>query len=395
MDHYPYIIVGAGIAGVKAAEAIRGIDPSGPILLLSSENRLPYKRTKIDKHLSGGFSRDDFILYPSSWYGEMGIELQCGTRIASLLPGEKRIVTERGQQFSFAGLLLSTGAQHTVPEQLKDKTDLFHIVRSAREAESVIETLGTASRVTVLGGGIQGVEMADQCLQAGKEVILVHRGSHILSKHLPEDYARELESEFIAAGLKIFSGNTIGDLERTGSRKLIVHVKGQSLAADLLLVSVGVKPDTRLAREAGIEVDGGIVINDRFETSAEAVFAAGDCARMRSGYFTELWHGAEYQGTLAGKSMAGSPEPFVPKQFRLKCEVLNTYLFSQNFDRSGKLVRKEFNGGGIRQTWFIEDGTVRGVVMKNDKDRAKIYEKAVYERWPLDRVTEELSIGRH
>lgn len=393
MSYYPYLIVGAGIAGVKAAEAIRTVDRSGSILLLSAEDRLPYKRTKIDKHLHCGFQRDQFILHPRSWYVERNIDVRLNARVRELFPDQKRVVTEDGSLFHYDKLLLATGADHTLPERLGDRPQLFCCVRSINQAESVAGRLAEASHVTVLGGGVQGVEMADQCLKAGKGTTLIHHGPYFVPKHFPPDFSSDIAAGFRRAGADICLDSTIVDLNRSGSGRLSVDIGSRTLETDLLLVSIGARPSIDLARRAGIQTDHGILINDRFETSAASIYAAGDNTRMADGYATELWHGAEYQGLLAGKSMAGYPQAFAPKVFRLKCEVLDAYYFSQNYARSSHLEQHRFTSGAVKQTWFVEADTVCGVVMKNDKARAKAYEKAILEGWSLGRVLEQLGVS--
>jgi NADPH-dependent 2,4-dienoyl-CoA reductase/sulfur reductase-like enzyme len=392
MNHHTYLIVGAGIAGVKAAEAIRTVDRNGSILLLSEEDRLPYKRTKIDKHLHCGFQRDQFILHPPSWYEERNIDLLLNARVRDLLPDQKVVLTEDGGRHHYEKLLLSTGADHTLPGGLEDRRQLFHCIRAIHQAESVAGLLVEASHVTILGGGVQGVEMADQCLKAGKSTTLIHNGPHLMGKHLPPEFSLEVAGAFTQARADIYLDSTVVDLNRSGAGRLSVDIGRRSFQTDLLLVSVGARPATRLAQRAGLKTDHGIVINGRFETSLTSIYAAGDNTRMENGYATELWHGAEYQGILAGKSMAGSPQDFIPKAFRLKCEILEAYYFSMNYARSKHLEPRRFTSGAVQQTWFVEADTVRGVVMKNDKARAKTYEKAICEGWSLGRVLEQLGL---
>jgi nitrite reductase (NADH) large subunit len=213
-----------------------------------------------------------------------------------------------------------------------------------------------------------------------------------MGKHFPPDYSEDIAHAFARAGADIYLEATIVDLNRSGNGRLFVDIGGRSFQTDLLLVSVGARPAIRLAQRAGLNTDHGIVINERFETSVQSIYAAGDNARMKSGYATELWHGAEYQGLLAGKSMAGNPDVFEPKAFRLKCEILDAYYFSMNYTRVKHQEQRGFTAGASKQIWFVAADKVRGVVMKNDKARAKTYEQAIYEEWPMDRVVERLGI---
>jgi NAD(P)H-nitrite reductase large subunit len=389
---YDYVIVGAGIAGIRAAETIRDSDSSRSILVLSSEDRLPYKRTKIDKHLHCGFSRDQFTLHQHSWYDEHCVELKQNSRVVSLLPAQKKVLLEGGTTYHYGKLLLSTGAEQIIPEELKARPELYCVVRSIKEAEAVMDLISSASHVTIVGGGVQGVEMADQVLKAGKHTTLIHRGSALLDKQFPLTYGEDIAEKLMQAGADIRFQSQITGVCRLTDGHIHVHTQNHLFKTDLILLSIGVRPCTGLAENAGIRTNNGIIVNENFETSIKDIYAAGDNARMEDGYSTELWHAAEYQGMLAGHSMTGTPLPFDSKRFRLKCEIQKSYYFSHNYGRSRKLKQQSFSSGDVHQTWFVESDRVQGVVMKNDKTRAKLYQAAVSEGWTMERVKEELCL---
>ena len=368
------------------------MDTDGSILLLSSEDRLPYKRTKIDKHLHSGFSRNQFTLHQQSWYDEHSITLKTNSRVITLQPAQKIIILEDQTTCTYEKLLLSTGAKPIIPEIMQEQSNLFHVVRSIGEAETAIKMISSVSHVTIIGGGVQGVEMADQVIKAGKGTTLIHRGPTLLNKHFPVAYGKDMVAKFGKAGADIRLHSQIKRVEQSTDKRVLVYIDDQVFKTDLIFVSIGVRPSVELAESAGIHTDNGIVVNANFETSRKNIFAAGDNTRMENGYTTELWHAAEYQGIMAGHSMAGNPVPFDSRIFRLKCEILDSYYFSHNYARSKSLEKHSISNGDVNQTWYVDSGIVKGVVMKNDKPRAKSYEAAVLEGWSIDRALRELSI---
>jgi nitrite reductase (NADH) large subunit len=201
-----------------------------------------------------------------------------------------------------------------------------------------------------------------------------------------------LAEKLIRTGAEIRFQSQVTGAGRSADRRIDVSAENHRFETDLILVSIGIRPADGLAESAGVRTNRGIIINESFETSIKDIYAAGDNTRTEAGYSTELWHAAEYQGILAGHSMAGNPQPFAARLFRLKCEVQGSYYFSLNYRDSRNLEQQSTGTAEVRQTWFVESDRVRGVVMKNDRERAKLYEAAVAAGWSMDRVRNELRL---
>jgi len=338
--------------------------------IITREDRIPYKRTKIDKHLVKGFERDDFALHPEGWYENMGINLLLNTDVVSLDPDAKTLELAGGETIGWGKLLLATGASPRssgVPGAVT--------LRSAADAEEArLEMLelmdqGEKGKVLVIGGGVQAVEMADQALQLGLTVSLAFREKLIMERRLPPALAQRITDTARSQGIEIIS-------EKESFEDLASKV-------DLILESVGVVSEITLAKRAGLKVGRGILVDPSLRTSHADIYAAGDCAELPGESIAELWHAADDQGSLAGYSMAGRAVSVSHQLYRLKCEVFDQYYFSMGVKSgNGEMTVKD----DIQAHWYLEEDRVVGVAMFGDKSRAKSYEKIVNQEWTFDRA---------
>lgn len=362
---YQYLIVGAGAAGLAAAQELRALQPQASLALVNGEDRLPYKRTKLSKFLAQGFERDDFAVHPAAWFSENRIDLLSGLRVNHLDPDRRTAVLSDGQALRFSQVLLALGS---VGRNLPAPG-----LREAAEAEVLRQRWIQESTITILGGGILGVEMAEQAALMGKKVMLFSRTGVLMKSDL---------TPYASARLKAL-------LE---SRGILVTV-GTSALPEIQAAALGSPPRIDLAKHAGLAFDLGIKVDERFRTSHPAVWAAGDCAQLPGGHVCHLWHEAEAQGQWAARDMAGqgSHWPYVP--YREKLEVFGDYYFSMTSDVRSPFREVTFpgiDGGEVYQAWYGSPEKVSGVVMAGDKERTKTYEKAVREGWTWEKIQEGL-----
>jgi NAD(P)H-nitrite reductase large subunit len=391
--HWDIIVVGNGIAGFSAAKAAREKSADRSVLLVGEEDRLPYKRTKLSKSIASGFERDAFQLRPADWYASHGIELMVGRRVTAIDVEGHRLALDGGAILSWDKLVLATGATPVRPAFVPDDLPQVFLFRSAALTDRLIAALRTAQVACVVGMGVLGVEVAAELVTMNKEVRLVGDCDQLMPRQLNRTAAEMLQTEFATRGVELVFRGRVADLADGGARALRLHLRERSLQADVCVFCVGVMPNVSLAAGAGLRVGRGILVDERMGTSHPDVYAAGDVSEHTDGTVTGLWHAAESQGGIAGANAVGGDltNPGLP--FRLKCEVFGRYFFSV-----GKPPEKAADGfdleehttGSMYRCLYLRDGLLHGVVMVDDADRAKAYERAVRERWTRERTLREL-----
>ncbi len=323
-----FVIVGASLAGAKAAETLRTEGFDGRVVLLGEEAARPYERPPLSKaYLRGESDFDAAAVHGDDYYAANDIELRTSTTVTALDTQASRVTLASGEVIAYDRLLLATGA---VPRRLSVPGAALagvRYLRSVADADELRRDVAAASRVVVIGAGWIGAEVAASARQLGASVAIVELGSVPLERVLgPEVGAvyRDLHAEH---GVDLHFGVGVGSL---GGREAVEEVRltdGTVLAADLVVVGVGATPRTELAEAAGLALENGIVVDEHLGTSAPGVYAAGDVANSFHPLYgqrvrLEHWSAALNQGPVAAKNMLGKPTVYdkVP------------YFFSDQYD---------------------------------------------------------------
>jgi 3-phenylpropionate/trans-cinnamate dioxygenase ferredoxin reductase subunit len=305
------VIVGAGLAGAKAAEALRSEGFEGRIVLLGAEAEAPYERPPLSKdYLRGESPRAEARVHPEGFYAEHEIELRTETTVESIDTAAREVVVAGGERIAYERLLLATGAEPRRLEVPGSELAGIHYLRDLDDADRLAAALAEGRRLTVIGAGWIGAEVAASARQKGLEVAVVEQAelplAHVLGPELGAIYAEIHRDHGVAlhtsARLDAFEGS-----ERVESVRL---AGGRSLESDLVVVGVGVTPRTALAERAGLPLDNGVVVDQSLETSVPGVFAAGDVANAWHPFYerhlrVEHWANALHQPEVAARAMLG------------------------------------------------------------------------------------------
>jgi 3-phenylpropionate/trans-cinnamate dioxygenase ferredoxin reductase component len=329
-----FVIVGAGLAGAKAAETLREEGYDGRVVLLGAEEELPYERPPLSKeYLRGEAERASTAVHEAGFYAEHDIELRTGTAVTGLDVGARELELESGERLPFDRLLLATGAE---PRRLRvpgAELDGVHPLRTLADSDALRERLDMGGRLVVVGAGWIGSEVAASARQRGLDVTIVAPEAVPLERvlglevggvyrDLHRDHGVELRMQ---AGVAAFEG--AGRVERVRLQD------GTAIVCDAVVAGVGAMPCTGLAEAAGLAVENGVLVDGRLESSVSGIFAAGDVAnhlhpalgRLR----VEHWDNALHQGPAAARAMLGSEEPY----------ARTPYFFSDQYD-----VGMEYSG---------------------------------------------------
>ncbi|MFO7780714.1 MAG: FAD-dependent oxidoreductase [Spirochaetia bacterium] len=393
-DKHDLVIVGGGIAAVSAAEAFRERDEHGSILILSEEDRAPYRRTKLSKRIVDGFETDELAIYPAEWYEERRIDLETNRKIVAVDPDAHEVEDADGNRYAYGKLVLATGGAPVFPGTIPaGETGSFFVLHSARDAERIMKAARKAKKVLISGMGVLSVEIAWELHRLGKKITLVGATPQLMPRQLNLRAAEMLESLLADAGVRLHFQEEILSFERRKKGGYNVSMIRNSGSFDLIILAAGIRPRNELAAEAGLATATGIRVNRSLRTSNPDIFAAGDAAEHEGGHMTWLWHSAEYQGHIAGTNAAGAEEEYDFRPFRFRAEVFGSYFFSVNKPRAldmAEMEEFEFENGSRYRAFYFSDDILAGIVMANDPDNAKLYEQAVQERWSLDRAETDL-----
>ena len=354
------VILGAGPAGLVAAETVRREGYTGPLKLIGAEQTPPVDRPNLSKDFLAGKAPEEWIpLRPPEFYVERDIELHTSVAATSIHPKVRRVDLADGRSVPFGALLLTTGASPVRLEIPGGTLAHVHSLRTLADSQAIVAEASHARRVVVLGSSFIGLEVAASLRLRGLEVHVVSPDSRPLERILgPEvgDFVRALHE---SQGVVFHLGETATSIDR----EAVTLASGASLPADLVVAGIGVRPSTQLAESAGLRVDRGIVVDAFLETNEKGIFAAGDVARYpdpRSGKLIRIEHFvvAQRQGQTAGRNMLGRREPFTAVPF----------FWSQHYDVT-------FNYVGHAERWdSIEmDGSLeaRNCTLKY-KDKGKL-----------------------
>ncbi|MDC7233076.1 MAG: FAD-dependent oxidoreductase [Spirochaetales bacterium] len=387
---YEFVIIGASKAGLSAAETLRERNPDARILLINGEDRYPYKRTHLTKKMAAGFGKEDFALQKPGWYAEQGIDLLNGITVSSVFPDSRELVCSDGSRYGWGKLLLATGAVPFHPDI--PGWEHVHHLRTAEDTERIRNLLESCKRVTVLGLGVEAVEIAEQCCRMGLDVVLAGRDSRIMERWLDETLSAKLLGLLKQEGIDCRLSQNISKLSRQGS-VYTVFSDGELMETDLILASTGIRGNPSLALPLGIYGDRGILCNLRLETGLPDIYAAGDAVESLPGWPRGLWHWAEYQGRTAALNMSGESESLENRATRLKCEPFGKFYFSMALqdlreDDKGTVYS---DSEEVYLKIFERQGRSVAALMEGlSKDQSKILEKGILLGEPSEEIAHRI-----
>jgi 3-phenylpropionate/trans-cinnamate dioxygenase ferredoxin reductase subunit len=310
-DGKTFAIVGAALAGAKAAEALRDAGFDGRIVLLGSEAELPYERPELSKkYLRGEVDRDSLHVHDARYYEDQQIELRNRTVVAAIDPTGREVELDGGERLTFDAALIATGAEpRRLPVAGSDLDEIMYL-RTFEDCDALRERIERGGKVVVIGAGWIGSEVAASARQKGLDVTLIETTEVPLERVLGRELGAFYRDVHVDHGVEFLGGTGLDSFEGQGRVERVVTTDGRRLDCDFAVVGVGVTPRTQLAEAAGLRIDNGIVVDERLRTSAPGIFAAGDVANARHPLFerhirVEHWANALNQPATAARAMLG------------------------------------------------------------------------------------------
>jgi 3-phenylpropionate/trans-cinnamate dioxygenase ferredoxin reductase subunit len=381
-----YVIVGASLAGAKAAETLRQEGFAGRVVLVGTEDERPYERPPLSKdYLRGEVGREKVYVHDEAFYADHDIELRLGTTAVGLNTSSNELTLDDGDRLRYDRLLLATGSE---PRRLAiPGAELGGVLylRSVHDSDALHERLDRGGAVVVVGAGWIGAEVTASARQRGLEVTVIEPASVPLERVLGAEVGAIYRDIHTDHGVEMLMGTGVEAFEGDEAVERVRTSDGRVIECDFVVVGVGVQPRIQLAEQAGLDVDNGILVDEHLETSVPGVFAAGDVANARHPFYgerirVEHWANALHQGPAAARNMLGLAVPFdrLPYFFSDQYEVGMEYSgFARDWDRvvfRGDPASREFIA-----FWISDESVVAGMNVNvwdvNDPIRRLISER--------------------
>ena len=307
-----YLIIGSSHAGIAALEAIRLLDENGSITMVTREDSLPYSPTILPYVISGEMAPEVIHLRDQSYFDELSIYFRSGSAVTCINLDEKWVELASGEKINYEKLLLATGADAAIPSFPGIESVPYQVVRTLEDALKLRDSIQTAKSAIVIGAGLIAMHTAENLAQSGLQATLIVRRQVSLFAYFDGAAARMIEHIFSDHGVTLATGSGVSEISAANGGCQVTLESGKVISADLLLLAAGVRPRISYLDSSSIEVDRGILVNEKMQTSVQDVWAAGDVAQA-PGFFdagktiNATLPNASVQGRIAGMDMVKDP----------------------------------------------------------------------------------------
>jgi nitrite reductase (NADH) large subunit len=366
------------------------------IAVIGDEPRLAYNRVLLSSVLAGETASHDIELRPAAWWRDRGVTLKYGCVATEIDVGRRELKIANEESIAFSKLVLATGS---APLRLNvSGADLagVHTFRDSRDVDLLLTLAARRRRVVVVGGGLLGLEAAYGLAKAGAAVTLVHLMDRLMERQLDMPAAELLKSLVERRGIKVLLNANTAHLH--GERRVdgVELADGRRIDTDAVIFAAGIRPNVALAKDAGIAVNRGIVVDDCLQTSAPDIFALGECAEHR-GICYGLVEPAYEQAHVLARHLAGGATRYDGSVVATNLKVSGVSVFSAGDfigARGSETIVLNDAGGGTYKKLVISDGCLTGAVLVGDAGDALWYLELIRSREPVARIRKDMMFGR-
>lgn len=382
-DHF-YVILGNGAAGLSAAKAIRERDKTGSVIMISNEAYPTYNRPMLTKSMVAELDAKEILVEPEAWYQENNIHLLLEKEVTGIHTDKKEITLSDGTALKYTKLIYALGSECFVPPiPGTDKPEVVAIRRMS-DIEKIEAMLDRVQNVVVIGGGVLGLEAAWELKKARKQVVVLEAAPQIMGRQLDEGASQMLTDISRNNGIDIHAEVQIASIEGESSVTGVKLADGREFPAELVIVSAGVRANVGAAKNAGLDINRGIVVNADMSTSDENIFACGDCAEYE-GINYAIWPQALEQGKVAGANAAGDALTYTTVSAGLSFHGMNTglYAIGDNGKNPNLIYRTvEFKDMGRKQyeKYYFLNNRLCGAILIGDTSKMAFVTEAVEQK---------------
>jgi nitrite reductase (NADH) large subunit len=386
-----YLIIGNGVAGTTAAEFIRKQDVKGKITIVTEETLPFYYRIRLNEYISADISEQTLVAKKTQWFKDNDIDLKLRTRIAGAEPQQKVIVSEKNQRFYYDLLLIATGSHSFVPPIKGYGLKGVFTLRTIKDAHEISIFAKNTEHVVLIGGGLLGLETGYALRKLGKKVTVVEFFPRLLPRQLDVDGAFMLQQKLEEMGFHFRLGaktlDIIGDNQTT---KGVLLEGGEVLAADMIIISAGVRSNLEMADALGLEYNKGIKVDEYMRTTRADIYSAGDVMEFKETVYG-IWPAAMEQGKIAGINMSGGNIIYKGTTMANTLKVAGIDLASAgDIDPENKFESKIVRDEKTYKKIVINNDRIIGCIMLGDKKSFNRVIKAIQEKHYASEVLPEI-----
>jgi 3-phenylpropionate/trans-cinnamate dioxygenase ferredoxin reductase component len=364
-----FLLVGGGMASAHCAAELRKRGADGSILLVGREPEPPYERPPLSKeYMRGEAERGEAYVNSPEWYEQNGVELRSGASVMSLDPAARTAKLQGGEEVAFERALLATGAMVNILRVDGAENEGIHYLRAFGNSDAIRADAEAAEHVVLIGGSYIGTEVAASLTAKGVRCTIVMMEDTALSRTFGEDAGRWFQEQLESHGVTLHGGEELEAFEGDGRVKAVLTKSGRTIECDAVVVGAGVRPDTMLAERAGLEVENGIVCDTKLQSSAEGIYAAGDCCSYESVVHgrrirVEHWDVAMQQGMHAARNLLGEEADYdvVPYFFSDLADWASLEYVGPAYEWDDEVWRGDRDAGEF-SVWYLKDGRVAGAL---------------------------------
>ncbi|WP_449065219.1 FAD-dependent oxidoreductase [Planomonospora algeriensis] len=359
------VVVGNGMAGSRLVNEVRARDKDMKVTVFGAEDWQPYNRVLLSNVVAGTMLPDQVRLLDPSWYADHGVTAMPGVAVTAIDREAQAVVTADGGREPYDILVLATGSEAVVPPV--PGAERAVTFRTLDDCQAILEAAATARGAVVVGGGLLGIEAARGLAGRGLPVTLLHLAGHLMERQLDAEAGLLLQETLTELGVRIRTGVVVEEIEEHGVRL----AGGETVDADLVVLACGVRPVTALARDAGLEVARGVVVDAEMRTDDPSIFAIGECAEHEGvvyGLVAPAWEQAAVVADLvtgADKTARYRGSRLVTrlKAKSVELAAMGETHVDEDADRSTEVVRFSHRARGTYRKLVIRDGRLVGAIL--------------------------------
>lgn len=369
------VIIGNGAAGNAALEEIISSKGDYDITVITAEKTPPYYRPMLSEYISVKEIPKRFYLHDHNWYKDNNIKILYGTEVTAIHTDAQTLSILDGDPIAYDKLLLCIGSHNFIPPipgaELEHVMDLRHL----EDAEILKSKAWNSKKAVIIGGGLLGLELGWQLRKLNVEVSVIEMMDRLLPRQLDTEASQLFEKKVLETGIKVIKGVQTHEIYGTSAAEGVKISSGESIDADFVVISIGIRAEVKLAQDAGLLINRGILVNDFMQTNIKNIYAAGDCAEHQGTNFA-IWPEAVEQGKIAGLNMIDDKSVYTPVVPFNIYHGMNLRLFSigdvgGNPANTYEVIRKG-DDENFEKYFFLNDKIVGGVLMGNISKSSKL-----------------------
>jgi nitrite reductase (NADH) large subunit len=393
----PLVVVGNGMAAARLVDELAKVALGRyAIAVIGDEPRLAYNRVLLSSVLAGETASHDIELKPAAWWRDRGVTLKYGCRATEIDVGRRELKIANDESIAFSKLIMATGS--TALRLNLPGADLagVHTFRDTRDVDLLLTLAAQKKRVVVVGGGLLGLEAAYGLAKAGSTVTLIHLMDRLMERQLDGPAAELLKSLVERKGIRILLNANTARIDGKTRVEGVELTDGRKLDADAVIFAAGIRPNITLAKDAGIPVNRGVVVDDHLQTGVSDIFALGECAEHRGTCYGLVEPAYEQAGVLA-RHLAGATAAYTGSVVSTNLKVSGVSVFSAGdftgAEGSETIVLSDFRHGAYKKL-VISDGRLTGAVLVGETSDALWYLQMIRSREHIAAIRGDMMFGR-